>query len=111
MKNNNTILEQSLSMYKETVSPGQDHLKEILSQIPEQQTKELPRAIRSPYTWVVITQAVTLGMIVLFVYPTLSSLDASSDYYAIDRQIEAFDIKLDNSDYENMVIDYSNYNL
>lgn len=117
-ENNHNQIEQSLLMYKETVSPSQENLKAILSHIPEQKTKnslsnlneiefdlrpshesadstfrqtsktKKARAIRSPYIWVAVTEFVTLCSIMLALYPTIN-LEMSNNQ--IDQEFNIID--------------------
>ncbi len=104
-ENNYNQIEQSLLMYKETVSPSQEDLQVILSHIPEQKTnEEKARAIRSPYRWVAVAEFVTLCSIMLALYPTIS-LEMSNnridqEFNTIDEQNDAFQIYMDSTDYD-----------
>ena len=102
-------IEQALAMYKENVSPSETYLQEILSQIPEQQKLKERRAVRSPYRWLAITQVMTLCAIVIAVLPTsIGGGEMSNNpYYETDKQIEAFEQKVDDEDYANSLRDYS----
>jgi hypothetical protein len=92
-------LEKALAMYKENVSPSEISLQKILSQIPEQKTHEEGRAVRSPYTWLAITQIVMLCSIMIAVFPTLSQPSYMNDqFYEIDSQVQAFDASIDAQD-------------
>lgn len=107
-KHNYTV-EDALTMYKENVSPSETYFQAILSQIPEQQKLKEGRAVRSPYRWLAITQALTLSAIILVVLPTyvLTSESISNNpYHETDIQIEAFEQQLDNEDYQHNVKDY-----
>ena len=106
MNKHTRTTEQSLSMYKETVSPQEDYLKEILSHIPEKQYKKGGRAIRSPYTWFAITQVITLSVVVLLFYPT--NMGTVDEFTEIDNQVDSYEMSLNDSDYQDMVIDYTN---
>ena len=95
---NDTIEEQALSMYKETVSPQRDQLRAILSHIPEvRKTQSLTAAVRSPYTWVVFAQAVMLCSILLAVFPTIHKI-YSDPFYQIDNQVNAFESGIQQED-------------
>ena len=97
-------------MYKENVSPSETYFQAILSQIPEQQKLKEGRAVRSPYRWLAITQIATLCAVVFAVLPTYvtQSHDAQNNpYYETDNQVEAFEQKIDNEDYQNNLRDYS----
>jgi hypothetical protein len=114
MKNTNinsqSHIEQALTMYKENVSPSETYFQAILSQIPEQQKLKEGRAVRSPYRWLAITQVLTLSAIIVAVIPAyITQLqDAQSNpYYETDKQIEAFEQRIDNEDYQNNLRDYS----
>ena len=103
-------IEEALTMYKENVSPSETYFQAILSQIPEQQKLKEGRAVRSPYRWLAITQAVTLSAIILAVLPTYVTQSQSArnnPYYETDRQVEAFEKQIDNEDYVNNLKDYS----
>lgn len=113
MKNTNTTtieqgLENALTMYAVNVSPSEDCLHKILSQIPEQKTHEERRAVRSPYIWLAITQVVTLCSIMIAVLPTITGPSYTSNpYYLIDRQVDAFETSIDNQDAEITALDYT----
>lgn len=103
-------IEDALAMYKENVSPSETQLQAILSQIPEQQKLKEGRAVRSPYRWLAITQAVTLCAIVLAIIPTyIIHVDNvnKNPYYETDRQVEAFEQQINEEDYTNNIRDYS----
>jgi hypothetical protein len=97
MKRENTNLEQALVMYRETVSPSQDNLHVILSQIPEQLEQKRGRVIRSPYIFLLASQCVSLCMLLLVVYPTYVAKRNSPDFYfyAIDTQVDSYEAALD----------------
>jgi hypothetical protein len=110
MKNvfNTNQIEQALLMYKETVSPSDKGLQDLLSQIPEQKKKEAGRAIRSPYIWVTITQAVTVCCLLLVLYPSLIQNSPSYEkdpFYSVDQQVESFEQELTNEDITHGVND------
>jgi hypothetical protein len=114
MKQTNTFsqshIESALTMYKENVSPSETYLQAILSQIPEQQKLKEGRAVRSPYRWLAMTQMVTLSAIILAVLPSYigQSQDASiNPYYETDKQVEAFELQIDNEDIQNNLNDYA----
>ena len=87
-----TIVEQALLMYKETVSPKQENLEAILSQLPEKKIISVQQAIRSPYRWLSITQAVALCSVILMMYPTLTGPSYIDDpFYTIDQEVDNFD--------------------
>jgi hypothetical protein len=103
-------IEKALAMYKENVSPSETYFQAILSQIPEQQKLKEGRAVRSPYRWLAITQVVTLAAIVIAVLPSnvITPDDARNNpYYETDRQIEAFEQKIDAEDSAQSLRDYS----
>ena len=106
MNHNPSTVEKALTMYKETVSPTPDALMKILSQIPEQTSKQKgDQAMRSPYIWVAVTQAVTVCMVVLAVFPILT--DDMASLYAFDVATEAYEMKLDKMEYDDMMLHYS----
>ncbi len=95
-------------MYKENVSPSETYLQAILSQIPEQKNLKEGRAIRSPYRWLAITQVATLCAIILAVLPTYVTEMRSAwnnPYYETDKDVEAFEQKIDMEDYANSISD------
>lgn len=104
-------LEQSLAMYKETVSPSQDMLMEILNQIPEKKKDlaEERRAIRSPYIWVAVTQFVSVFILVLALLPIRGGPASYADdpFYAVDMQVDEFEKGINDDDYRRMLIDYT----
>ena len=106
-----SIVEKALTMYKENVSPSEEtYFQAILSQIPEQQKLKEGRAVRSPYRWLAITQAVTAFAILIAVIPSYqgSTDDAKSNlYYETDKQIENFERHIDNEDYQRNMKDFS----
>lgn len=108
---NTTTIEQALAMHRETVSPHSNCLQEILSQIPERKIVSDRRAVRSPYTWLAITQIVTLCFIMIVVMPTIISspddgtLSYSNDIKNIDSDVENFELNLDTEDYDSGVSD------
>ena len=106
--NNTKAIEKSLTMYKENVSPSETYFQAILSQIPEQQKLKEGRAVRSPYRWLAITQAVTLFAVIIAVIPNYrgtSSEAKSNPYYETDKQIQAFEQQIDNEDLERNLND------
>lgn len=97
-------------MYKETVSPSKDTLVYILNQIPEIKETELQdrRAIRSPYRWLAIVELVSVFLIALAVYPTLSTPEiAQNPFYSVDQQVETFEKNINNEDYNAVLADYT----
>ncbi len=103
-------IEMALAMYKENVSPSEQRLQVILSQIPEQQNLKEGRAVRSPYRWLAITQVATLFAIIVAVLPaSIGEIrDAyNNPYYETDKQIEAFEQQIDNEDTLKNLVDYS----
>lgn len=104
-------LEKSLSMYKETVSPSQDMLMEILNQIPEKKKNvaEERRAIRSPYIWVAVTQFVSVFILVIALFPTLGGNPSYADdpFYAVDTQVDEFERGINDDDYRRMLVNYT----
>ncbi len=117
MKNTNTTtreIEDALAMYRETVSPTFPMLESILNQIPEKSIKKKEvQAIRSPYIWLGITQAVTVCAIVFALLPTLSESYITRDdpFYSIDKNIERFEQRINEEDLSQVMIDYNNNNL
>lgn len=114
MKNNNTItaLENALTMRKETVSPNRNCFQEILSQIPEKKIKEDRRAVRSPYTWIAITELVTVFSLFIVILPSMISLNDDTKMYELeirrtDSQLNTFETSIDNEDYKNILQDYT----
>lgn len=112
----NDYIEQALVMHKETVSPQINCLQEILSHIPEKKINENRRAVRSPYTWLAITQIVTICSILLVVIGTTTLfpnteeniiLAYEKDTEIIDQQILDFESSIDEEDYENTLLDES----
>ncbi len=101
----NTI-EQSLAMYKETVSPSKERLSVILSQIPEQTKLEGRRAIRSPYRWLLASQFVSLCLLLVAVLPTYLEQESDPDFYFrdIDAQVEKFESQIMLEDYSDTFI-------
>ena len=103
---NTTITEQALHMYKETVSPKQESLEAILSQLPEKKINSVQQAIRSPYRWLSITQAVVLCSVILMMYPTLTGPSYIDDpFYTIDQEVDTFDAGINQEDYERSLLD------
>ncbi len=104
MKENTNTIEQALLMYKETVSPSRKNLEMILSQIPEQKTKEEARAIRSPYIWIAVTEIMTLCSILSALYPTLSvnyyNTQIDTEFSIIDAQNDSFQVYMDTTDFD-----------
>jgi hypothetical protein len=107
----NTTTEQALLMYKETVSPQKNQLQAILSQIPEQQELKEGRAVRSPYTWLAVTQVVAFCFIVIAILPTTFLTTTPSEYsyqedpfYLVDEQIDMFESDINAEDYEKGVM-------
>ena len=111
--NKESHIEQALTMYKENVSPSETYFQAILSQIPEQQKLKEGRAVRSPYRWLAITQIVTLAAVIIVVLPSyiVPSDDAkmrqNNPYYETDKQIEAFELLLDEEDSTHSLEGYS----
>ena len=101
MTQTNTTIEQALAMYKETVSPSPKNLQAILSQIPEQIKQEDRRVVRSPYRWLVVSQFVSLCLLLIAVIPSYESRFDDPDYYFqdIDAQVRIFESKIDTEDY------------
>jgi hypothetical protein len=111
-----TSIERALSMYRETVSPPRSILINVLNQIPEIQ--ELPKggvSVRSPYIWIIATQAVSLFLMVVSIYPTLSMMTdtrvAAVEFDLIDKQIASYEAGIDTQDTNSLLIDYSDTNL
>ena len=104
-------IEKALTLYKENVSPSEEtYFQAILSQIPEQQKLKEGRAVRSPYRWLAITQAITAFAIIVAVIPSYQGGqdDAKSNpYYETDKQIESFERQLDVEDYQHNISDFS----
>lgn len=97
-------------MYKENVSPSETYFQAILSQIPEQQKLKEGRAIRSPYRWLAITQVTALCAIIIAVLPTYvgdMTTSNANPYYETDTQVDSFEQKLNNEDYQNNLKDFS----
>lgn len=105
---NKNKIEEAILMYKENVSPSRKNLEMILSQIPEQKTKEKARAIRSPYIWIAITEMVTLCSIMFALYPTLKveMVDAqiNQEFNIIDAQNDDFQLYMDTTDFDEPTI-------
>jgi type VI protein secretion system component VasK len=104
-------IEDALTMYKETVSPPEFSLINILNQIPEKEKTEGSRqTIRSPYRWLVLTQIAALAVIVLAVFPTLQDqyMHRDDPFYATDQQVERFEAGINNDDYNDMLVNYNN---
>ncbi len=105
MKNTNTI-EQALSMYKETVSPSKKSFQVILSQIPEQQKQQRGRVVRSPYTWYAVTQTIMMCSIMLIVASAIVTPSYQSNpFYQIDKEVDEFEISINQEDYEKSLSD------
>lgn len=106
MKNYTNTIEQSLAMYTETVSPSQENLHKILSQIPEQIKKEDRRVIRSPYRWLVVSEFISLCLLLVAVIPSYQSRLDDPDYYFqdIDAQVQIFEAEIDKEDYNTPLI-------
>ena len=98
--------EKALAMYKETVSPSQKHLQLILSQIPEQIKIKDRRVIRSPYRWLVVSQFVSLCLLLIAIIPSYQSRMDDPDYYfqATDTQVVAFEAGINAEDYNTILI-------
>lgn len=92
----NTI-EKALTMYKETVSPETNCLRTILSQIPERKIIEHRRAVRSPYTWLAITELVMVCSMLLTIFPTMKKI-SQDPFYQIDKRVEIFEKNLQKQD-------------
>ena len=103
---NTNKIEQALAMYTETVSPSQDMLVNILNQIPEKENAYEGRVIRSPYIWLAFKKYAPVFVIALVLIPVFDSYNSSS-FYNIDESVEAFQINLDNLDYEASLNDYN----
>ncbi len=104
----NTI-EKILSTYKETVSPSQGMLINILNQIPEKESNRTRRAIRSPYMWLAITQYTALCLMLLIVSPTITVFTSNENSFAtIDREVDAFEAGINREDAYNMLVNYNN---
>jgi hypothetical protein len=101
MKTYSDTIEQALAMYTETVSPSQEHLQKILSHIPEQIKQEDRRVIRSPYRWLVVSQFVSLCLLLVAVLPGYTSRFDDPDYYFqdTDAQVRTFENQIDQEDY------------
>lgn len=107
-------MELALNMYKETVSPSRATLINILNQIPEKENlKKDGRAIRSPYIWLAITQAVAVLSILFVLLPSLSGIYnyGNDPFYSVDKQVENFENKINAEDAAQIVLDYNNHNL
>lgn len=107
-------IENALAMYRETVSPTFPMLESILNQIPEKPIKKKEvQAIRSPYIWLAITQAVTVCTILFVLAPTLSEsyLSRNDPFYSIDKDVERFEQRINDEDAGQLMLDYSNNNL
>lgn len=107
------LVEGALSMYKETVSPSRSSLIKILDQIPEKKKmikEQEGRAIRSPYIWLAITQAVTVCSLVFALYPSLSEIYVYRDdpFYQVDKQVETFEATITAEDASQMMTDSNN---
>lgn len=101
-------IEKALSMYKENVSPSEERLFKILSQIPEQETHEEGRAVRSPYTWIAITQVVMVCSIIIAMMPTVLQPEYfNNPYYEVDNQVALFESHLDEEDYNATLNSYN----
>lgn len=109
-------IEKALAMYTETVSPSKDTLVYVLNQIPE--IKELKasdrRAIRSPYRWLAVAQLVSVLLVAIAVYPSATrpvsdQVQIDNPFYEVDKQVEQFEQKIDNEDYQMMTTDYTLY--
>lgn len=103
---NKTRTEQALSTYVETVSPSKENLIAILSQIPEQKKIKEGRAIRSPYMWLTLTEFAMLCSIMLATFPTLTK-SINDPFYAIDKEVEIFEVGIQYQDMEDDVINSS----
>lgn len=103
---NNTQIEQVLATYVENVSPSEENLIAILSQIPEQKKHEKGRAIRSPYMWLEITEFVMICSIMLVTLPSLLK-SINDPFYQIDKETEIFEMGIQNQDIQNNLIDSS----
>ncbi len=106
MREHNTALEQALSTYMENVSPSKENLVAILSQIPEQNEQKKGRAIRSPYTWLEITELVMICSIMLIVSPSLIQ-GINDPFYTIDKEIEIFEMSIQAEDYQDSLLNSS----
>ena len=106
MKPYSTTTEQALAVYAETVSPSQEHLRKILSQIPEQIKKEDRRVIRSPYRWLVVSQFVSLCILLITIIPTYQTRLDDPDYYFqdIDAQVHTFEKRITTEDYNTTLV-------
>lgn len=109
IKTNKT--EEALSMYKETVSPSKESLLKILNQIPEKEktVKAKKEAIRSPYMWTVVPEIITLCFMFFISFPTLNEMYTYRDdpFFIIDKEIEHFDLIMNDEDEQDMMIDYN----
>ena len=111
MKETKGTIEQSLSMYKETVSPSRASLINILNQIPEKELiRKDRRAIRSPYIWLGITQVVMMCSLFIVVFPTLQQNIAywNDPFYLVDKQVQTFESNLNTEDDSDLMMDYNN---
>ena len=102
---NNNVIEQALSTYKETVSPSKDILIKILNQIPEKEIDNYDdrRAIRSPYKYV------ALCLIVIAVSPNIMTFYKGEETFAsIDNQIDVYEEGINNEDMQNILLNYNN---
>ena len=107
-KNNHPPVENALSLYKETVSPSEQSLHVLLSQIPEQQKQEKRRAVRSPYIWLAVTQLVMVCSIILIMVSTINQPGyLSNPFYQADKQIDQFESTTLEEDYQKSLIDYT----
>ena len=108
---NNNVIEQALSTYKETVSPSKDILIKILNQIPEKEIDNYDdrRAIRSPYMWFAVTKYVALCLIVIAVSPNIMTFYKGEETFAsIDNQIDVYEEGINNEDMQNILLNYNN---
>ena len=113
-----SVAEKALAMYKETVSPSRVMLVNVLNQLRvyEKISASNRRAIRSPYIWVAITQMVSVCVIALAVYPTFAPKPTPSPatlayhndpFYAVDSQVDAFEEKINQEDYQALAQNYT----
>lgn len=120
MKEYNTpTIEQALLMYKETVSPKEEDLQAILSQLPEKKIESVSPAIRSPYIWIAVTEVMVLCSLLLVILPSYMNTgdvektssfvvtDEGDPFYALDTSVDTFESQMNNGDYENSLIDYT----
>ncbi len=108
MKKDLNKIEDAINMYKATVSPSKDAFLNLLNQMPEKKDNvSFAKVIRSPYMWRTLSNAMPLFVVALLLIPTANSY-FEDPFYKEDKKVEAFEIWLDEIDYNKSLSDYKN---